>query len=42
MPNTDVFCSYADGGIVREGVQGESAEGIYSTGVRIPKASLQA
>ena len=34
-------CSYADGGIVREGFQGESAEGIYSAGVRISKASLR-
>jgi hypothetical protein len=41
MPNTDIFCSYADGGIVREGIQGESAEGTYSTGVRISKASLR-
>jgi len=41
MPNTDMFCSYADGGIVREGFQGESAGGEYSAGVRISKASLR-
>lgn len=40
MPNTDMFCSYADGGIIREGFQGESAE-VHSTGVRISKASLR-
>jgi hypothetical protein len=40
MPNTDMFCSYADGAIVREGFQGESAGETYSAGVRISKASL--
>ena len=39
MPNTDVFYSYTDGGIVREGFQGES--GVHSAGVRISKASLR-
>ena len=40
IPNTDIFCSYADGTIVREGFEGESAGGIYTAGVRISKASL--
>lgn len=30
---------YADGGIVREGVQGESAAGDYSTGVSLTCSS---
>lgn len=32
---TDRCSSYTDGGIIREGVQGESPEGDYSTGVRL-------